>query len=49
VTKYSYTNLHLPTDTYENANIPLLISVIKLGLSTVTTVSNGNYKKEIKK
>lgn len=49
VSKYSYTNLHLPTDTYENANIKILESIIKLGYKTVKTVADGNYSREITK
>jgi hypothetical protein len=47
VSKYSYTNLHLPTDTFENANIPLLESIIKLGYKTIRTVANGDYQREV--
>lgn len=46
VTKYSYTNLHLPTDTYENCNIPLLLSVIELAYRTITKVADGKYVRE---
>jgi hypothetical protein len=41
VTKYSYSNLHLPSDTYENANILLLKSVIELAYRTIKTVSEA--------
>lgn len=46
VSKYSYTNLHLQSDTYENANIPILVSITKLGYQVVKTVSKGDYKRE---
>jgi len=46
VSKYSYTHLHLQTDTYENANIPILVSITKLGYQVVNTVAKGEYKRE---
>lgn len=44
VTKYSYTNLHLPSDTYENINPDIYRSIIKLGYRTIKEVASANFK-----
>jgi hypothetical protein len=46
VSKYSYTHLHLASDTYETLNYPLFEKLTKLGYYTAYKVANGDYIKE---
>lgn len=46
VTRYSYTHLHLPSDTPETLNVPLFKDIVRLGYETIKTVANGYYDKE---
>lgn len=46
VTKYSYTNLHLASDTYETLNYKLFRKITQLGYYTAYKAANGGYTKE---
>lgn len=46
VTKYSYTHLHLPSDTPETLNIPLFKEVVGLGYRIINELAGGIYEKE---
>jgi hypothetical protein len=45
VTRYSYTHLHLPTDTYENINPDIYKSIVKLGYLTIREVASDKFTK----
>ncbi len=46
VTKYSYTNLHLQTDTFENCNLDLFERVIMLAAELIKNIDKGKYERE---
>ena len=46
VTKYSYTHLHLPSDTPETLNIKLLKQTVELAYNLVSFIAEGNYQRE---
>lgn len=48
VTKYSYTHLHLQSDTYENLNLELLKKVVDFSVSLVNEIINDKYSGENK-
>lgn len=46
VTKYSYTHLHLQTDTFENCNLDLFEKVVILATELIKNIDKGKYKRE---
>ncbi|MFQ3579824.1 MAG: M28 family peptidase, partial [Bacteroidales bacterium] len=46
VTKYSYTNLHLQTDTFENCNLDLFEKVVILAAELIKNIDKGKYERE---
>jgi hypothetical protein len=46
VSRYSYTHLHLPTDTPETLNKELFQTIVGLCYQTARSVANGNYLRE---
>jgi hypothetical protein len=46
VSKYSYTHLHLPTDTPETLNGDLFEKIVKLAYITASEVAKGWYLRE---
>lgn len=47
VSKYSYTHLHLPTDTPETLNAELFEKIVTLAFITASEVLKGGYLREI--
>lgn len=47
VSKYSYTHLHLPTDTISTFNKNVFKNIVELGYSVIEAVANNQYQREI--